>query len=594
MFWSTRIGRRLLTGCAAALVSVVAVVACSDQNATQPTAPEALNPGPQLDVTPFTCPSQAAVDGLITKLIKTLYGPPQPSKVLQAQLTKYSSFKSKLPSKPSDALKKMADLAQSTLVDLKTGKVNGIPSPAGENVALLIGYLACYYNYFNGTAADIPVPNLTTDLTSGTTSVGVFVPGGTTNQTFRGPHNFSGTVLPPNAYPEALFITIEELTDDPPLLTDLAQYPKFSRFHAEPVDGSLAAGDPPEDHVVTFTNDVTVSLCQSGVPAGVAGSLRLAHNIYPFNFGDIEILPKYMGESTNPAGLICTSFAMDAGPSDPASWLLGRTLPARMKQVAGILSPLARFLLPDALNAAVLAGVTSGNTRNYSPFGAVDDRIELIKQTPDPQNALENSTITEAVLAVRFSDHTTPLRALPVTLVPSDPTTVPDSSIATSSASGLFGLAATDWSLKNAGTSTLTFKVLPAAKVPSGYSSTDATFTANVTAAPTEPPTGAVLTFSVQPADGCVDQAIPGVDGGIVTVFVGGATADVAVSLEAINSNGKKVALTGGTASSDASGYAIFPSLTVNQPGGYNFVATADGYASATSLRINIAPSCGS
>lgn len=594
MFWSTRIGRRLLTGCAAALVSVVAVVACSDQNATQPTAPEALNPGPQLDVTPFTCPSQAAVDGLITNLINTLYGPPQPSKVLQAQLGKYSAFKSKLPSKPSDALKKMGQLDQSILVDLSQGKVNGIPSPAGENVALLIGYLACYYNYFNGTAADIPVPNLTTDLTSGTTSVGVFVPGGTTNQTFRGPHNFSGTVLPPNAYPEALFITIEELTDDPPLLTDLAQYPKFSRFHAEPVDGSLAPGDPAADHVVTFTNDVIVSLCQSGVPADVPlSSLRLAHNIYPFNFGDIEILPTYTA-SSNPAGLICGSFAMDAGASDPASWLLGRTLPARMKEVAGILSPLARFLLPEAVNAAVVAGVTSGSTRNYSPFGTVDERIELIKQTPDPQNALENSTITEAVLAVRFSDHTTPLRALPVTLVPSDPTTVPDSSIATSSASGLFGLAATDWSLKNAGTSTLTFKVLPAAKVPSDYSSTDATFTANVTAAPTEPPTGAVLTFSVQPADGCVDQAIPGVDGGIVTVFVGGATADVAVSLEAINSNGKKVTLTGGTASSDAFGSAIFESLTLSQPGGYNLVATADGYASATSLRINIAPSCGS
>jgi hypothetical protein len=597
MFLSPSIGRRLLTGCAAAFLSI-AMVACSDQNTTQPTAPGS----PLMDVAALTCPAKADVDAAITSLINTLYGPPQPSKTLSAQLGKYSTFKSKLPSKPSDALKKMAELDQSVLFDLSQGKVNGIPSPAKENVAKLIYYLGCYYNYFNGTAPDIAVPDLTSDLTSGTTSVGVFVPG--TTQTFRSLHNFGGTVLPPDAYPEALFITIEELADNSkPLNTDLDQYPKFARFVANPVDGTLADGDPGTGDNVVFrgTTDVIVSVCQSGIPSDVVPNLRLAHNVKPFNvFGNIEILPAYAANDpagTNPAGLDCSSFNnLSSGPSEPASWLLGRTLLARMKGAASVLSPLARLLLPEAASAALTTSTTSGRTSKYSPFGAVDQRIVVTKKTTDPVTlALSGGTasVTETI-EVRTPQGTL-VDAVPFTFTPvtvsggATPSTVSPASGLTGQTPFSSGQATTSWSFTSSGSYDLFADVLPAKFVPADIFPTSVTFSATVTESGQPPPTTGTLSFDIQPGDATCGGTIPGP----VTVKTTAATAGVQVTLEAVSSNGVKKTLSGGgPLSTGGNGKVAFPSLSLNSTGGFNLIASATGWTSATSARFNVRPPC--
>jgi hypothetical protein len=595
MFLSPSIGRRLLAGCAAAFLSV-AMVACSDQNTTQPTTPEGLNPGsPSMDVsTPFTCPSKDAVDAQITNLINTLYGPPKPSKVLQAQLGKYSTFKSKLPSKPLDALIKMELLVQSVLTDLSQGKVNGIPSPAGQNVAQLIGDLACYYNYFNGTAADIPVPNLTPDLTSGTTSVGLFLPG--TSQTFRSPHKFGGTILPSDAYPEALFITIEELADDSkPLLTDLDQFAKFARFQANPVDGTLAEGDPGTGDNVVFrgTTDVIVSLCQSGIPSEVVPHLRLAHNIKPFNFGDIEILPEYAANDpagTNPAGLDCNAFfnLSSSDASEPASWLLGRTLVARMKGAASVLSPLARFLLPEAASAALTTGTTSGRTSKYSPFGAVDSRIAINKLTQDPTTAaLSGGTanITETIEVRTLPPSNRVVRVAPFTFTPSQGS----SATPTSGFTDNVGQASTTWSFTAPGSYALFVDVFPAKTTPADIQATSATFTATITDASQPPPTTGQLSFDIQPGNATCGGPIPGP----VTVKTTPATAGVQVTLEAVNSNGiKKTVSGGGPLSTGSDGKVAFPNLSIDGTGSFNLIASAPGWTSSTSARFKVSPPC--
>jgi hypothetical protein len=153
-----------------------------------------------------------------------------------------------------------------------------------------------------------------------------------------------------------------------------------------------------------------------------------------------------------------------------------------MKGAASVLSPLARFLLPEAASAALTTGTTSGRTSKYSPFGAADTRLVVSKVTTDPTTVEGSGTVTETI---RVRTHNgTPVDAVPFKFTPSTGSTA-------SPTEGLTGTheiphtdpsgeASTDWSFTTPGSYTLQADVFPAVH-HGDIGATSVTFSATVT-----------------------------------------------------------------------------------------------------------------
>ena len=99
---------------------------------------------------------------------------------------------------------------------------------------------------------------------------------------------------------------------------------------------------------------------------------------------------------------------------------------------------------------------------------------------------------------------------------------------------------------------------------------------------------GASITFVTQPRDGIISQAIntgaPPVEIAL-TAKDGTPIVRVSVELQVANNSGSTVVATNYTATTDATGHATFPQLTVNKAGGYTLsVNVADGITGVTQV----------
>jgi hypothetical protein len=213
----------------------------------------------------------------------------------------------------------------------------------------------------------------------------------------------AGILIPAGAAPTTTLVTIVRLPDSPgPLRTSLDQYPLFYHFASSPE--------------VTFDVDVTGGICQLDIDSETYAELQLAHNVSPFGFGDVEILPR-----VNAAFLDCSNLPGPIGTLErggltgfaSAGWsLLGRTV-----------GPVATaILLPDELHAAALETCCIGGTlKKFSEFGAVNPNSNpaSLGYNPDAAtfsnlSAAPGGTVTPAPSVKVTSNNGTPIANVPV------------------------------------------------------------------------------------------------------------------------------------------------------------------------------------
>ncbi len=170
-----------------------------------------------------------------------------------------------------------------------------------------------------------------------------------TGNQFAGIDVDAGTVNSP------VIITITRLPDSPgPLLTALDQYPLFYEYTVTPE--------------TAFNVDVLIGTCLAGgVTPPDPSRLRLAHNVPPFTFGSIEILP------IAPVDFLdCTDADIGLAPAGSRWMQLARGGFARLGQALAVLAP------RPAYAATRFAGTGLGGTvRTFSPFGAVDTLVTM-------------------------------------------------------------------------------------------------------------------------------------------------------------------------------------------------------------------------
>ena len=225
------------------------------------------------------------------------------------------------------------------------GKLNGGKSASTfDNVLQLIRLLYCYVG--------LTPPNFPSTTNGQDVAVGVVFPN-SPKTTIATPSAHGAVTIPAGAAPAATTIVVRSLPNSPgPLLTSLNQYPLFFEF-----SGTTASGP------VVFNQNVTVGVCPV---VAASGTLRLAHNVAPNQFGDVEILPL----ATTGLGVSCGDLGF-LRESDHSMFATGST---RWRAVGQALEPLAQALLPEQLHASSIALTTAvgGTTKKFSPFGVVD------------------------------------------------------------------------------------------------------------------------------------------------------------------------------------------------------------------------------
>ena len=165
---------------------------------------------------------------------------------------------------------------------------------------------------------------------------------------------FAGVQIPPGALDRNVIVVIYRLDDtNPPLNTDMDQYPLFYHFSTTPN--------------TLFLQDVLVGLCVVDPPDPLApdpdilDQLQLAHNM---GLG-IEILPLANAPFLDCAGA-------ETEPEPPSI-----SLPEWMPPVARLFFPPQTYLGPAArilepAEAIADPGNLGGNASSFSPFAAVD------------------------------------------------------------------------------------------------------------------------------------------------------------------------------------------------------------------------------
>lgn len=312
-----------------ALIVGSLLLACSEQPTEVPNRPEPPAAGPQVDVGSAPC----TLDTLINRAAKLF--PPSP------QLTAIVLALKALPQRPQERISAIIRRAVFGIIDIfvkayNAGKLAGGKSAATQaNLLAFINGLYCFVG--------LPQPNIplgALDPSDG--AIAVIMPN--SPQTLvQPPSKHSGLSFPAASVPVPVTITISRLPDLPgPLRTSLNQFPLFFEFTSSPD--------------VTFTKDVTAGVCVvNDLPTG--GSLRLAHNVSPFGFGDVEILPP----ATAP--VVCGDLPVIGSAQGSSGFM------------AGPLRSLARAILPTELHATSIALITTGvggTLKHVSPFGTVD------------------------------------------------------------------------------------------------------------------------------------------------------------------------------------------------------------------------------
>lgn len=183
----------------------------------------------------------------------------------------------------------------------------------------------------------------------------------------------AGVDIDPGDVPTTTVITITRLPDDAnPLLTPFDQYPMFFEFHASPAPA--------------FNNPVVVGVClPDGANPPDESRLRLAHNVAPFTYGAIEVLPLAAAPF-----LDCSNASLSAAPGP-------RTVLDVASNGGRLLAAAARELfLPRPLQAATVmfASGIGGSVRTFSPFGLVDTLGIVHAVSPVNQNGAAGQPAT--------------------------------------------------------------------------------------------------------------------------------------------------------------------------------------------------------
>jgi hypothetical protein len=264
--------------------------------------------------------------------------------------------------------------------------VGGTSATTFDKVLDLIEALYCYVSL---APPAFPSTTANTDFV-----IGVVFPNSPTT-TLVVPSKNAAVRIPTGAAPSATTVAIEKLPDSPnPLRTSLDQYPFFYHF-----SGTTASGP------VTFNLDVTAGICLKDEIDVAEGNLRLAHNIAPFGFGDVEVLP-----TETPHGIDCSApigFLNEWGQRS-LDWAEKLFLPAELHAAA----------------AALVTGV-GGTTKKFSEFGIVDIFSNPGSFSPvSPTSATEEggTTVTRTVRVT--SANGTRINRAPVTFSTVDGTLV--------------------------------------------------------------------------------------------------------------------------------------------------------------------------
>jgi hypothetical protein len=329
--------RSVLAGLAATALSFVA---CSEQS-TDVTAPPAVQT-PSADVV-TGCPTSttaAQILAIINQLV--------PAGTIRNNVTKLVN---KLPTRLEDRIKttirnQIFPIQDAILRAYYAGLlVGGTSTGTFDNVISLIKALYCYVGL---TPPTIPSPTVEADVV-----VGVVFPNSPTT-TLVVPTEQAALTVPTGAAPSPTTIVITKLPNSPgPLRTSLNQYPFFYHF-----SGTTATGP------VTFNLDVLAGICPEEDIAVPNANLRLAHNVFPFGFGDVEVLPRPEG---SPPGVHCLDLPAGGGPFS-----------SRHPGGVGRFDWVERLLLPAELQAASNVVETvgvGGTTKKFSEFGIVDPTV---------------------------------------------------------------------------------------------------------------------------------------------------------------------------------------------------------------------------
>lgn len=315
---------------AAAFCGVVAT-ACAD-------APDSVAPvGPVFQPVAAACISADSVRAIIRPLFPR-------SADRNAAIAQFNSVVRALTKKPvadSAAARHHAlNLIDFTLKKYHAGQLTdraGPPTPE-ERLAAMV----------NGILCIVGLPQTMDDGALGDDgAVAIVTP--TTDTTIVTGTEWAGVDVDPGDVSTTTLITIVRLPDDAgPLLTPFDQYPLYYEFHGSPTP--------------TFNTPVVVGVCQAAsLTPPNPSRLRLAHNIAPFTFGAIEVLP------LAPATFLdCTDADVAAAPSS--------------RSVLDLASSGGRLLLAAAhelfgarpLQAMMYASGIGGSVRTFSPFGAID------------------------------------------------------------------------------------------------------------------------------------------------------------------------------------------------------------------------------
>jgi hypothetical protein len=384
-----------------ALIVGSLLVACSEQPTEPPTQPPA---GAELDVGPAACSLNNLLD-----LTKALF-PPSP------QLNAIIAILKALPTRPQQRIAALIRATVFGIIDAvskayKAGKLAGGKSAATQaHVLAFINGLYCFVG--------LPTPNIPLGaLDPNEGAIAVIMPN--SPQTLVQPGNkHSGLLFPAASVPVPVTITISRLPDSPgPLKTSLDQFPLFYEFTSSPD--------------VNFTKNVTGGVCLlQNNP--LSGTFRLAHNVAPFGFGDVEVLP--------PA----------TAPVD-CSTLVG-ALPANRGFLGGAFAMLSRTILPADLHAStalLLTAKVGGTLKHLSPFGSVNPNsnpgsIQTVDENGNPTDGVVTGPGTVFVKAT--SRDGAIIAGVPVTF---EETTV---------LTGSNGIASFDWTSATPG-ATLTASV---------------------------------------------------------------------------------------------------------------------------------------
>ncbi len=357
----------------AALLAVVWITACSENQVDQQTGPQtpAVQPRPAFDqVTPGQTSDSLAIEGLILQLYQGQNGGDGPLNSAQTQFRQIAKLYTAPPPFNMAAVKSNTySLINNILQRYNSGGLNSLPGysgPAGTGTPAATSDLINLLLRYAGEGGSICTLGADCNLT-------VYQPGSPA-QILVTPSGQAGISLPPGTgtVTAPTIISVSRI-DDPAirLHTQLDQYEYRYLYLSSSGEGA--------DPARPFLQDVTVEVCLKTVPADpILSRLALAHDIAePPPYENIQILP------SAPA-FLTTCGAVSA--ANPVSRYLATGAWQSFK------SAVAEVFSPTPLYAAFAGTGTTGRLKNLSPFGAVDTLGFITPNSPTSATGPQGGT----------------------------------------------------------------------------------------------------------------------------------------------------------------------------------------------------------